>query len=66
MCEGDSYEEIILKHLLKYTRYLVIVQAFNQVGEGPFSEPAIAQTLEDGKYLQLFRKILLSVRIYYA
>lgn len=51
MCEGDNYEEVILKNLLKYTRYLVIVQAFNQVGEGPFSEPAIAQTLEDGKYL---------------
>ncbi|KAK7578218.1 hypothetical protein V9T40_010423 [Parthenolecanium corni] len=45
--EGDNYEEMILKNLQKYTRYLVVVQAFNQVGEGPFSEPITAQTLED-------------------
>lgn len=50
MSEGDSYEEMVLKNLLKYTKYLVIVQAFNQVGEGPFSEPVTAQTLEDGKF----------------
>lgn len=49
MSEGETYEEILLKNLLKYTRYLVIVQAFNQVGEGPFSEPVTAQTLEDGE-----------------
>lgn len=47
--EGENYEEMILKNLQKYTRYLVVVQAFNQVGEGPFSEPITAQTLEDGK-----------------
>lgn len=40
---------MILKNLQKYTRYLVVVQAFNQVGEGPFSEPITAQTLEDGE-----------------
>ena len=50
MSEGDNYEEIVLKNLQKYTRYLVVVQAFNQVGEGPFSEASAAQTLEDGKY----------------
>lgn len=47
--EGENYEEIVLKNLQKYTRYLVIIQAFNQMGEGPFSEPVAAQTLEDGK-----------------
>ncbi|XKL60149.1 hypothetical protein PGB90_001165 [Kerria lacca] len=45
--EGENYEEIVLKNLQKYTRYLVIIQAFNQMGEGPFSEPVAAQTLED-------------------
>ena len=47
--DGDDYEEVVLKSLQKYKRYLVIIQAFNQVGEGPFSEPTAAQTLEDGK-----------------
>lgn len=48
MSEGDNYEEATLKNLSKYTQYLVIIQAFNEVGEGPFSEPVSAQTLEDG------------------
>lgn len=40
--------EFLLINLLKYTRYLLVVQAFNQVGPGPISEPVTAQTLEDG------------------
>lgn len=54
--EGDNYEEIVLKNLQKYTRYLVVVQAFNQMGEGPFSEPVTAQTLEDGKSFCAFSR----------
>lgn len=41
--------ELILSSLLKYTRYAVVVQAFNQVGQGPLSEPVTAQTMEDGR-----------------
>lgn len=40
--------ELMLGGLAKYTRYTVVAQAFNQIGPGPLSEPATAQTLEDG------------------
>ena len=43
--------DILLGGLSKYTRYTVVAQAFNQIGPGPLSEPATAQTLEDGKSL---------------
>lgn len=29
-----------------------MVQAFNQVGSGPLSEPVSAQTMEDGKHFE--------------
>lgn len=48
---GDGEEgtgEFLLSGLLKYTRYNIVVQAFNQVGSGPLSDAATAQTLEDG------------------
>lgn len=47
----DGTGEYLLSGLLKYTRYNILIQAFNQVGSGPLSEPATAQTLEDGKFL---------------
>nr|CAD7427386.1 unnamed protein product [Timema monikensis] len=49
---GDGEEgggELLLGGLHKFTRYTVVVQAFNQVGPGPLSEPSTAQTMEDGK-----------------
>ena len=51
---GDGEEgggEFLLGGLGKFTQYLVVVQAFNQVGPGPLSEPAAAQTMEDGKMM---------------
>ncbi|TMW42949.1 hypothetical protein DOY81_011971, partial [Sarcophaga bullata] len=42
--------ELLLTNLQKFARYNVVVQAFNQVGPGPLSEPASAQTMEDGKW----------------
>jgi hypothetical protein len=51
---GDGEEgggEYLLGGLGKFAQYLVVVQAFNQVGPGPLSEPAAAQTLEDGKMM---------------
>lgn len=51
---GDGDEgtgELLLTNLMKYTRYTIVIQAFNQVGSGPLSEPTTAQTLEDGKML---------------
>lgn len=47
---GDIEEgigEIILSNLEKFTKYNIIVQAFNEVGPGPLSEPVIVQTIED-------------------
>uniref|UniRef100_A0A8D9ERR1 Down syndrome cell adhesion molecule-like protein Dscam2 n=1 Tax=Cacopsylla melanoneura TaxID=428564 RepID=A0A8D9ERR1_9HEMI len=47
---GDGAEEgaeFLLTDLAKFTRYSVVVQAVNQVGPGPMSEPVTAQTLED-------------------
>ena len=51
---GDGEEggaEFLLGGLDKFTQYLVVVQAFNQVGPGPLSEPVAAQTMEDGKVI---------------
>lgn len=50
MGDGENNYDFILEGLRKYTRYSVIVQAFNKVGPGPLSEPHTAQTLEDGRY----------------
>ncbi|KAK9499682.1 hypothetical protein O3M35_002689 [Rhynocoris fuscipes] len=43
----DGTGELLLTGLAKYTRYTLVVQAYNQVGRGPLSEPVSAQTLED-------------------
>uniref|UniRef100_A0A336M1C8 CSON009678 protein n=1 Tax=Culicoides sonorensis TaxID=179676 RepID=A0A336M1C8_CULSO len=43
----DGTGELILTGLLKYTRYTIVAQAFNQIGPGPLSEPVTAQTMED-------------------
>ncbi|KAL5282509.1 hypothetical protein ACFFRR_005558 [Megaselia abdita] len=43
----DGNGEIILTNLEKFTKYNLIVQAFNEVGPGPLSDPIIIQTMED-------------------
>jgi hypothetical protein len=45
----DGSGEITLTGLLKYTRYSIVVQAFNQIGVGPLSDPVSTQTMEDGE-----------------
>ncbi|XP_026827392.1 Down syndrome cell adhesion molecule-like protein Dscam2 isoform X8 [Ooceraea biroi] len=47
---GDGEEgggELRLTGLRPYTRYTLVVQAYNQIGPGPLSEPLLTQTLED-------------------
>ncbi|XP_043277030.1 Down syndrome cell adhesion molecule-like protein Dscam2 isoform X3 [Venturia canescens] len=47
---GDGEEgggELRLTGLRPYTRYTIVVQAYNQVGSGPLSEQLPTQTLED-------------------
>jgi hypothetical protein len=41
--------EVRLSGLEKFTKYSIIVQAFNNRGDGPSSDPVIVQTLEDGE-----------------
>lgn len=47
----DGTGELMISNLMKYTRYTIVIQAFNQVGSGPLSEPTTAQTLEDGLFV---------------
>ncbi|XP_017758308.1 PREDICTED: Down syndrome cell adhesion molecule-like protein Dscam2 isoform X4 [Eufriesea mexicana] len=47
---GDGEEggaELRLTGLRPYTKYTLVVQAYNQVGSGPFSELLLTQTMED-------------------
>jgi len=46
--DGEDGGELILADLIKFKRYSIVVQAFNEVGNGPLSEPTTAQTMEDG------------------
>ena len=47
--DGDKGTgEHVFTDLSKYTRYLVVVQAYNSIGQGPLSEPVNTLTLEDG------------------
>ncbi|XP_048525936.1 Down syndrome cell adhesion molecule-like protein Dscam2 isoform X1 [Dendroctonus ponderosae] len=45
--DGEEGGEILLSDLKKYTRYSIVVQAYNEVGSGPLSEPVTTETLED-------------------
>lgn len=47
--DGEDGGEILLANLEKFTRYTIVVQAFNEVGMGPTSEPITEQTMEDGR-----------------
>lgn len=42
-------EEITIKGLEKFTPYLVMVSAFNEFGDGVFSDPIEIWTDEDGR-----------------
>ncbi|KAJ8974837.1 hypothetical protein NQ317_006679 [Molorchus minor] len=45
--DGEDGGELLLGGLQKYMRYTIVVQAFNEVGAGPLSDPVTAQTMED-------------------
>lgn len=40
-----------LTSLKKFTRYSVVVQAYNALGQGPMSPEVVGTTLEDGTLL---------------
>ena len=39
-----------LTNLKKFTRYSIVVQAYNALGQGPMSPEVVATTLEDGSF----------------
>ncbi|KAB0795843.1 hypothetical protein PPYR_09904 [Photinus pyralis] len=43
----DGGGELLLGGLSKYMAYSIVVQAFNEVGPGPLTEPFTTQTMED-------------------
>ena len=47
---GINVEETQLSGLKRFTKYTIIVQAFNTKGAGPASEEIVAQTLQNGTY----------------
>ncbi|XP_039305816.1 Down syndrome cell adhesion molecule-like protein Dscam2 isoform X4 [Solenopsis invicta] len=44
---GDGSHDYRLTGLRKYTQYSIVVKAFNSKGDGPGSDPVMAQTFED-------------------
>ncbi|XP_015601116.1 Down syndrome cell adhesion molecule-like protein Dscam2 isoform X2 [Cephus cinctus] len=44
---GDGSYDYRLTGLRKYTQYSIVIKAFNSKGDGPGSDPVVAQTLED-------------------
>lgn len=47
---GDGSHDYRLTGLRKYTQYSIVVKAFNNKGDGPGSDPVMAQTFEDGEW----------------
>ena len=45
--------EAVLTNLKKFTRYRIVVQAYNRIGAGPRNQDLIVSTAEDGKTLIL-------------
>ncbi len=50
---SSTKQATIIVGLFPYTTYYVSVSAANSVGEGPFAEPVIITTLEDGNFLYM-------------
>ena len=48
---NDSFQiplQAVLSNLKKYTRYRIVVQAYNRIGAGPRNQDLIVSTEEDG------------------
>ncbi len=41
---------LTISHLKKFTKYSVVVQAFNKMGAGPRNEAVVVTTGEDGEW----------------
>lgn len=49
VAEGEGSVSLLLGVLQKYTMYLLQVQAYTRLGDGPPSNPILLRTKEDGK-----------------
>lgn len=48
---NERHEQFVLQDLFKFTKYVITVQAFNEIGFGPRSDEVVARTQEDGTCL---------------
>ena len=62
--EGLGVTSATLTSLRAYTKYSVVVQAFNSRGAGPSSPPATLRTLEDSKDLYFRQTIKLNCNFF--
>ena len=47
VAEGVGGSQAVLSTLRPFTKYFIVIQAFNSQGTGPLSTPISATTLED-------------------
>ena len=57
----DDKEELRLKNLKKFSKYGIVIQAYNRKGPGPLSAEIITQTLEDGQYFFIYYILILKL-----
>lgn len=50
----DDELSLQLTGLHKFTRYGIVLKAFNDHGNGPDSDDIVAMTAEDGKFFKMF------------
>lgn len=53
--------EYELTYLKKFTKYSIVVNAFNRMGRGPPSDEVIAVTAEDGKAYFTFLTVRVTI-----
>ena len=51
--DGGGVTQATIGNLIPYTRYTIVLQAFNSRGAGPTSPPIVAITSQDRKLKQL-------------
>ena len=50
--DGSTITQAVMTSLRPYTRYFIVIQAFNLRGAGPLTSPVAATTMQDSKYTQ--------------
>ena len=49
MKNGGMLGECFLNNLRKFTKYSILLQAYNSIGAGPRSDEIVVSTAEDGE-----------------